>query len=112
MDLGPPQRLVGVDVADSGHHLLIQQLTFELRALAPQHADDGLGVEAGVQRVTGQVRDRRRHHAAVDLHQVGEQPPTDGALVGEAQHGPVVEQRGDPHVLGARGGAQQHLPDV
>ena len=70
----------------------------------------GIGIEPRVERITREVGDGHRHHAAVDGHQVGKQPPSEGPLIGEAQHGPVVEQRGDPHMIGARDGPQQHLP--
>ena len=100
VDLRAPQRLVGVDVADARHHGLIQQLAFDLGVLAAQHRHDGVGVEARVQRVAGQVRDGHRNHAAVDLDDLGEHPAAERALVDETQRGAVVEQRGDPHVIG------------
>src|SRR5215211_1147080 len=34
--------LVGVDVADTRHHGLVEQLAFDLGVLAPQHRDDAV----------------------------------------------------------------------
>ncbi|VBA55541.1 hypothetical protein LAUMK41_01807 [Mycobacterium attenuatum] len=89
---------------------MVQELALELGMLAPQHFDDGSGVEPWVERIPRQVGDRCRHHTAVHGHQVGKQPSAERALVGKAQHGPVVEQRGDPDVVGARDRPEQHLP--
>ncbi|CKQ09169.1 Uncharacterised protein [Mycobacterium tuberculosis] len=108
--LGPPQRLIGIDVADSRHHPLIQQLALEFGMLAPQHFNYSVTIEPRVKRVARQVGDRHRYHAAVHRHQVGKQPPSEGPLVSEAQHGPVVEQRGNPDVSGTRHRPEQHLP--
>ncbi|VAZ90994.1 hypothetical protein LAUMK4_01596 [Mycobacterium persicum] len=89
---------------------MVQELALEFGMLAPQDLNDGMGIEPRIERIPCQVGDRRRHHAAVHGHQVSKQPPAEGALVGKAQHGPVVEQGGDPDVVGARHCSQQHLP--
>ncbi|CKO28131.1 Uncharacterised protein [Mycobacterium tuberculosis] len=78
--------------------------------LAPQHFNYSVTIEPRVKRVARQVGDRHRYHAAVHRHQVGKQPPSEGPLVSEAQHGPVVEQRGNPDVSGTRHRPEQHLP--
>ena len=99
VDLGPPQRLVGVDVADARYHRLVQQLALDLRVLAPQHRNDAIAIELRVERIAGQMRDGHRHVGAVDRHQIGEHPATERALVDEAQRGAVVEQRRNAQVI-------------
>src|SRR6478752_3932815 len=56
IDLGPPQRFVGVDVADARHHRLVQQLALDLRVLAPQHRNDTVTIKLRVERIAGQMR--------------------------------------------------------
>src|SRR6201999_295415 len=103
-------RLVGVDVADSRHHGLVEQLAFDLRVLASQHLHHSIDVEARVQRIACQVRNRYRNHAAVDGDQVGQQPAAERPLVDETQRGAVVEERGDAQMTGVGDVSQQHLP--
>ncbi len=78
--------------------------------LAAQYFDDRLGVVSRVERVARQVRDGRRYDAAVHGHQVRQQPSSERPLINETEGGPIVEQRRDPHVVGARHLTQQHLP--
>ena len=57
--LGPPQRLVGVDVADPGDERLVEQRPLDpvRRPAAPRRRG---AVEGGVERVAGDVRDTAR----------------------------------------------------
>ncbi len=110
VDLDAPQCLVGIDVPDARHHGLIQQLPLDLGMLAPQHVNDAIAVEPGIQRIAGDVRDGRWNVGAVDRDHVGQHPPAERALVDEAQRGAVVEQRRDAQVALVLDGAQQHLP--
>ena len=91
-----------------GYHRLVQQLPLDLGVLAPQHRNDAIAVELRIQRIARQVRDGHRHIAAVDGDDVGEHPPTERALVHEAQRG-AVEQRSDAQMVLAGQRPEQHL---
>jgi hypothetical protein len=95
VDLRPPQRLVGVDVADTGHQRLVEQLTLDARLPPADPAHEPVVVELGVQRVAGDVRDLGRQLGAALRHQ----QPAEHALVGEPQltaREPVSAER-EPH---------------
>ena len=78
--------------------------------LAAQHFHHLIAIESRVERIAGQMRDRHRNRAAVDIDDVGEHPAAEGALIDEAQGRAVVEKRGDAHVILARDRSEQHLP--
>ena len=82
MDLRPPQRLVGIDVADAGDDALVQQhpLDRAVTGLDPPH-DRGLVVDR-LERVGGDVPDLVGHTVVAELVE-GE--PTEGSLVDEAR---------------------------
>ena len=109
VDPGPPERLVGVDVADSRHHRLVEELAFDLRMLAPHNINDGLAVKTWIQGVAGDVRHGFGHPAAIHANQFGQLPPAEGALIDEVQRGAVVEHHRDPQVLGTFERTKQHL---
>jgi hypothetical protein len=93
VQLRPPQRLVGVDVADAAHQGLVEQRPLDAGAPAPDGGDEGVVVEVRVDRVTGDVRDHRRHRVAARY----DQQPAEGALVDEAQL-PAAVGEAQPHV--------------
>ena len=109
VDAGPPQRLVGVDIADTRHHRLIEELAFDLRVLAAQHRYDGITVESRIQGVACNVCDGPGHRAAVHADQIGQLPTAECALINEAQRGAVIERRRDPQMFGSIEWSQQHL---
>ena len=57
---GPPQRLVGVDVADAADQGLVEQRPLDLGVPPPQGGREGVDVEGLVERVDGDVRQPRR----------------------------------------------------
>jgi hypothetical protein len=100
VQLGPPQRLVGVDVADAGHQRLVEQRSLQLGLLPAQRGDRGGHREVRVHRVAADVRDRGRQPGAVDGHEVVDEEAAEGALVDEPQlRAAVGEVEPDAQVL-------------
>jgi hypothetical protein len=78
---GPPERLVGVDVADPGDQRLVQQSPLDLGAPGPEGGyEPGVG-EVRVHRVAGDVRDLGGQLGAA----LGHREATERTLVDEAQ---------------------------
>ena len=82
--LRAPQRLVGVDVADTADDALIEQHPLDRDILAAHEPRDGARVERLLERVRRDVRDRRGHLAPVRHRQVVEEQPAERPLVDEA----------------------------
>jgi hypothetical protein len=95
---GAPQRLVGVDVAHPADQRLVEQGPLDLGVPAAQRRAEGVGVEAGVQRVDRDVRQPGRDAVAGSLL---DGQPAEGPLVDEAQLAAAV---GEPEP-----GTQVHL---
>ena len=95
MQPGPPQRLVGVDVADAADQRLVQQRALDPGVPGAQPPGQAGRVEGRVQGVGGDVRDRPGEFGPVPHHaHVTERP-----LVGEAQVlTAVCERELDPDV--------------
>ncbi len=88
---GPPQRLVGVDVADPADQGLVEQGPLHAGLLLAQPRDEQLVVELGVEGVAGNVGDRGRQvGAARDDGEPAERP-----LVDEPQLAAAVAE-GEP----------------
>ena len=99
MQLCRPQRLVGVDIADSGHDALIQKRAFEPGVPLLDACGDPDYVVLGVEGVPRDVRDDAGQHRAPGIeHQMPER-----ALVDEAQVRAVVVEL-EPHALVGRRG--------
>jgi hypothetical protein len=93
----PPERLVGVDVADAGDEGLVEQGTLDAGVLAPQPGRRALEVVARVQRVAGDVRDRGGHRLELPRrYQRLQGEAAEGALVDEPQLGVAVD-KAEPH---------------
>src|SRR5690606_18398277 len=112
----PPQRLVGVDVADPAHQRLIQQRALDLGALRAHGPGYAGQVERRVHRIARDVGDARRHHVPVDLDQLVQQEPTERPLIDEPQlarrAGVFVQVQPNAQVLLVRDTRRlhEHLP--
>ena len=97
-----PQRLVGVDVADPGDQVLVQQRPLDPGALGAQPRHRGREVELRVEGVAADVRDLLRQLGPAGREgQPAEHPLVDeaepGVAVGEPEQHPGVghQRRGD-----------------
>src|SRR4051812_16700479 len=104
---GPPQGFVGGDVADPRHERLVEQRPLELGVPAPQPGGEEQVVEVRVDRVTGDVRDLRRHElvgAVGGRDELVEEDSPERPLVDETQFAAAVgEPDADVQVLLVRG---------
>ena len=100
VDPGPPQRLVGIDVADPRHHGLVEQATLDGAAARLEARNHPIEVEGRLEGIGCDVRDRLWYAVRPG---VGQRHPAEGALVdepqfrasvGEAQPGVQVLLRG------------------
>ncbi len=96
VQLGAPQRLVGVDIADAADQGLVEQRALDGGALGPQRGREGLVVEARVERVAGDVRDRDGRALRVAILGLFDGQAAEGPLVDEAQFAPAVGEA-QPH---------------
>src|SRR4051812_34345763 len=82
VQLRPPQRLVGVDVADPADQRLVEQGALDLGPPPAQRGAEGGLVEGGVERVDRDVRQARRDAG----------PLVPALLDGQASEGPLVDE--------------------
>lgn len=57
----PPQSLIGVDIAHTGDHALIEQCALDCRPLSPERGHQGLAIQSGIQQISGDMRYRGRN---------------------------------------------------
>ncbi len=81
-----PERLIGIDVADAGHHRLVEQRSLDGGVLGANPADHRRPVEQRVERIPGDVREGGGQFGPA--RRKGE--PAERPLVQEVQHRPVV----------------------
>ena len=86
VDLGRPEGLVRVDVADPGDHRLVEQRPFDHGPLGADLPDHGGAVEQRVERVAGNVRDGVRQLGAAG----GKGQTAEGPLVEELEDRPGI----------------------
>jgi hypothetical protein len=91
MHASHPERLVGVDVADARHQLLIQQCSLD-RSILPPQPRDGIGqVKFWIERITPNVGDFLRQLRT----SFGDGKTTEHALIDKAQAGLTVSESED-----------------
>ena len=91
------QRLTGIDVAEPGHHALVEKRRFERRAAARKGRPQIFGIEVvaeGLGTKRAEERMARRRRGVDDVHQA------EAAGIGVDDAGAVIEQEG--HVIVAR----------
>ena len=95
VDAGPPECLVGIDVAHARDQALVEQLALDPGRAAPHPGDELIVVELGVERVASDVRDLRRQLGATG----GDRQAAEHPLVGEPQLDVgCVQDEPDPQV--------------
>ena len=87
---GPPERLVGVDVADARDQALVQQRPLDRRSRACSRATTPRLVVAGLERVAARCGRSGTRAAPGRPSSVGERQPAERPLVDEPQLGPAV----------------------
>jgi hypothetical protein len=86
MQVDPPQRFIGINVADSRGDLLIQQDALDARSSGSDRADNGVLIELGVQQIASDVSHRDREAPCnVVIDHGGEGQPAKGALIHKSQ---------------------------
>ena len=93
----PVQRLTGIDVAEPGHHALVEKRRFERRAAARKGRPQIFGIEVvaeGLGTKRAEERMARCRRGVDDVHQA------EAAGIGVDDAGAVIEQEG--HVIVAR----------
>jgi len=95
VQLGAPQRLVGVDVADPGDQRLVQQRALDLASPPADRLDELRVVELRIHRIPGDVRDLVRQLRAARA----DRQPAERTLVHKAQLRIAIrEAEPDPQV--------------
>jgi hypothetical protein len=109
VQLSSPERLVGVDIADSRYQSLIQQRAFEAGPPRPDTGDHPIEIECRVQGISGDVRYRDGQIADHILYREA----AERSLVDETQLRIAVDKL-DPHsqvrFVSGTGRLDAHLP--
>src|SRR5215218_2920977 len=95
VQLGPEERLVGVDVADPGDAGLVEQERLQRRLSARRHLSQRLRGELGRERLDAQLREPLLQPRVLDQEGLAE-----AARIGEPELAPVVKDEAGPQVPG------------